>query len=130
MSLSAQDSGGSGGAEPEPPDSDEFVEDGSIAWEDLVATAFGAFVTTAVIGAAEVLNLVSTGLVAYAQTAGAALGGVLSRPFTAGESAFATAFAETASALPALGIFAFPVAVAISLATFLILLAGVSRLVG
>ena len=130
MSSSEPVSGGGGDGEPEPPTTDEFLEGGSIAWDDLAATAFGAFVTTVLIGAAEFLNLVSTGLVAYAETAGAALGGVLSRPFTAGEAAFSVAFAEAASALPALGIFAFPIAVAISLATFLLLIAGVSQLVG
>lgn len=129
MSSSEPVSGGGADGEPEPPAVDDYLEDGSIAWDDLAATAFGAFVTTVVIGVAEFLNLVSTGLVAYAQHAGASLGGVVSAPFDAGEAAFATAFAEAASELPALGIFAFPVAVAISLATFLIVLAGVARLV-
>lgn len=118
-----------GNGEPAPPTADDFLEDGSIDWEDLAATGFGAFVTTIMIGVAEAFNLVSTGLVSYAQTAGDSIGGVVSAPFDAGSAAFSVAFAEAASALPALGIFAFPVAVAVSLATILLLLAGVSRLV-
>ena len=120
-----------GGGEPgaEPPESEEFIDDGGIRWAALTETAAGAFVTLVAIAIADLLNLVSTGVVAYMTAAGEAIGRVVQAPFVAGESAVLTAFAETLSFLPSLGIFAFPVAVGTVLVTVLLLLWGVNRFV-
>ena len=128
MSTNLLDGGG-GEPDAEPPESEEFIDGGSIRWAALTETAAGAFVTLVAIAIADLLNLVSTGLVAYATAATASIGNVIRAPLVAGESAVTTAFAETAAFLPSLGIFAFPVAVAIVVATVLLLLWGVGRFV-
>lgn len=128
MSTNLLDGGG-GEPDAEPPESEEFIDDGSVRWAALTETAAGAFVTLVVIAIVDLLNLVSTGVVAYMTAAGESIGGVVRAPFVAGESALTTSFAETAAFLPSLGIFAFPVAVAIVVTTVLLLLWGVNRFV-
>lgn len=128
MSTNLLDGGG-GEPDAEPPESEEFIDDGGIRWAALTETAAGAFVTLVAIAVADFFNLVSTGVVAYMTAAGESIGRVIRAPFVAGESAVATAFASTLAFLPSLGIFAFPVAVGTVVLTVLLLLWGVNRFV-
>ncbi|WP_418284776.1 hypothetical protein [Halorubrum sp. DTA46] len=128
MSTNLLDGGG-GEPDAEPPESEEFIDDGSIRWAALTETAAGAFVTLVAIAIADFLNLVSTGVVAYMTAAGESIGGVVRAPFVAGESVITTSFASAAAFVPSLGIFAFPAAVVIVVASVLLVLWGVNRFV-
>lgn len=130
MTTNLRDGGGGGGdPDPEPPEAEEFLADGSIRWRRLIEAGAGTVATLVAIAIADMINLVSTGLVASLTVAGEWIGLVVSAPLSAGESAVTTAFVETGSFVSSLGIIAFPLSVVMVLVTVLLVLWGVSRFV-
>lgn len=131
MSSSLLDPGsGGGGDSPDPNTADDYIGDESVRWRALVAGIFGTGVTLVGIYVVEVIGLV-----------GSAVSGVLSLlsngyallaegMFEGATGPVWTAFASAEPFVTSLGPLAFPAAVGLSATTLLIILWGVSRIVG
>ncbi|MFW6382843.1 MAG: hypothetical protein ACOCZD_02260 [Haloferacaceae archaeon] len=127
MSTGAQDRGG---GEDGGPDPEDYVDGGSIQWDDVIGAGAGAIVTAVVIVAADAFNFAVTGVFAYVDSALQGLAGFLGAPFATGEETIRSAFETGAASLEVTGPFAFPLSVAIVVASASLVIWGVYRVVG
>lgn len=110
-------------------DSESFVENGSIRWEDLLGASAGAIVTGIAVVLWDMFNFAVTGVFWYFGQFIEGIAGVLRAPFEAGGSAFRTGYRVGAEALSATGLFAFPISVVLVAVSVSLVIYGVNSLV-
>lgn len=115
--------------DPQGIDSGDYVEGGSIQWEELLGASAGAIVTAIVVVAWDMFNFAVTGLFSYVNAWFGGLAGVIRTPFEAGASAVEVGYQSGAEALAVTGPFAFPIAVGIVVVSGTLLIYGVNSLV-
>lgn len=108
---------------------DDYVSGGSVQWGRVAGAMVGAVLT--VLGYAAARSVLLVGDAASTFLAGVAWfqASLVSLPFVGGSRIIGEAWAAFASSLGMFGPFAFPVAVATTVAVLLILYWGVSRVV-
>ena len=115
--------------DPQGIDSGDYVEDGSIQWDDLLGASAGAIVTAIVVVAWDMFNFAVTGAFSYVGAWFEGLAGVVRTPYEAGASAFEAGYQSGAEALAVAGPFAFPISVVLVAISVWLVIYGVNSLV-
>ena len=113
----------------DPPEAEDFVSDGSVAWGDLAGAIVGSLVTVVAIAYVRAIGLAADLVTGFMSLLSGGYVRLISAPFEAADATLGTAWRSAETFVSGLGVFAFPVAVAVTVSTIMIIFWGVNRFV-